>query len=327
VRVLLLVPSAKSLRTGNRVTSARWKAILEGLGHRVAVASSLGRRRPDVLVALHARKSAASIARFARERPEAPLVVALTGTDLYRDLARSAAARRSVALADRLVVLQAEAVRALPASARRKAVVVHQSLRRPSGRARRPDPRSFDVAVLAHLRPVKDPLLAARAARRLPATSRVRVVHAGGALTGAWAARARAEERRTPRYRWLGEVPRARALALLARSRALVLTSRLEGGANAVSEAIVAGVPVLSTRIAGSTGLLGRDYPGLFPVGDAAALARLLRRVEEDPRFLARLRRACARRAPLFSPARERAAWRRLLAGLRRGGRNAARPR
>ena len=66
----------------------------------------------------------------------------------------------------------------------------------------------------------------------------------------------------------------------------------------------------------GNVGLLGGDYPGYFPVGDTEKLARLMRRVECEPAFAARLRRGLRQRAPLFRPAREIAAWRRLLAGL-----------
>jgi glycosyltransferase involved in cell wall biosynthesis len=161
---------------------------------------------------------------------------------------------------------------------------------------------------------VKDPLRAAMASGRLPASSRIRVVHLGAALDPRLARRARVETARNPRYRWLGAKPRHAALRLLARCRLLVLTSRLEGGANAVSEAIVCGVPVISSRIAGSVGLLGESYPGYFPPGDTRALARLLARFESDKRFRAVLTARCRRLRPVFAPARERAAWRTLLA-------------
>ncbi|MFO0981072.1 MAG: glycosyltransferase [Planctomycetota bacterium] len=122
--------------------------------------------------------------------------------------------------------------------------------------------------------------------------------------------------RRNRRYRWLGELPRGRALRLLRASHVLVLSSLLEGGANVISEALAAGTPVLASRIPGSVGLLGADYPGYFPAGDTRALAALLARAERDPRFRARLRAACRRRAPLVAPERERAAWRALLEEL-----------
>lgn len=275
----------------------------------------------ELLLALHARRSHGSIRRFRARHPALPLVVALTGTDVYRDLARSARARLSLRLATRLVVLQPLALRALPASARRRARVIFQSAARPAradagGRRRA---RTFDVCVLAHLRPVKDPLRAALAARLLPAASRLRVLHAGAAHTRAMAERARAEERRNPRYRWLGDLPRPRALALLARCRLLVVPSRLEGGANAVSEALGAGVPVLASRVPGNAGILGRAYPGYFRAGDTRSLARLLGRAEEEPGFLARLRAHVRRLARIVEPRRERAAWAALLSRISRG--------
>lgn len=127
---------------------------------------------------------------------------------------------------------------------------------------------------------------------------------------------AKAEMAANPRYHWLGEVPRWKARQLMARSRLLVLTSQMEGGANVVGEAVAAGVPVLSTAIPGSIGLLGPDYPGYFPVGDAPALAALLRRAETDPTFLRSLERGVRAAAPRFTPKREQAAWRALLREL-----------
>jgi glycosyltransferase involved in cell wall biosynthesis len=99
----------------------------------------------------------------------------------------------------------------------------------------------------------------------------------------------------------------------MARSRLLVITSRSEGGANVLSEAIASGVPVLSSRIPGSTGLLGSDYPGLFAVGDTHGLAALFERAESDAEFRGSLTSWCRRLAPLVEPARERKAWRDLL--------------
>ncbi|HYG67110.1 MAG TPA: selenoneine biosynthesis selenosugar synthase SenB, partial [Anaeromyxobacteraceae bacterium] len=282
--------------------------------HHVVLATSWDGAPCDLLVALHARRSAPSVERFRRLRPEAPLVVGLTGTDLYEDLPASAEARRSLELATRVVVLQPLGIRALPPEVRGKARTILQSARAvpPAKTA----PGAFQACLLAHLRDVKDPLLAAAAVRALPARSRVRLVHLGAALDEAAATAARAELAANPRYAWLGDRPRAEALATLAASRLLLVTSRLEGGANVVSEAIAAGVPVLSTRIDGSLGVLGPEYPGYFPVGDADALAALLLRAEEDPAFLASLRAHVARLRPLVEPAREREAWRELLAEL-----------
>jgi len=302
-------------RKGNRVTAERWAHLLRELGHRVRIENQYRGGDCDLLVALHARRSLPSIERFEAVFPDRPFVLALTGTDLYRDLDTDAAARRVLERAARLVLLQPMGLRELPRRLRARARVILQSAEPPR---RRPRPRedAFEICVLGHLREVKDPFRTAEAVRRLPPQSRVRVLHAGAALSPEMEGRARREEELNPRYRWLGELPRGRALQLLARCRLLVLTSLSEGGANAISEALACGVPVISSRISGSIGLLGTRYPGYFEVGDTEALARLLHRAEVDPRFLARLGESCRLLAAKFEPRREKEAWARLLREL-----------
>src|SRR5262249_17690199 len=172
---------------------------------------------------------------------------------------------------------------------------------------------------LAHLRPVKDPLRTAFAARLVPSSSKIQVVHLGNALDENLAEEALQEMAINPRYRWLGERPQAEALRMLASSQLMALTSRLEGGANAVSEALACSVPVISSRISGSIGLLGEEYPGYFPVGDTQALSDLLRQAETDAGFYEALRSWCERRAALVNPANERRSWQKLLHELGSG--------
>lgn len=315
MRIQLVTPAPPRSRKGNRVTAVRWARLLRQLGHRVDIHRELARGRCDLLVALHARKSFPSVARFRERHPGRPLVVALTGTDLYRDLAQSAEARRAVRWADRLVVLQRDAPAQLEPAARRKARVIYQSAV-PAGARLGRSRRAFDVCVIGHLRPVKDPFLAAAAARRLPASSRLRVLHAGAALTPEMEAAARAEMAANPRYCWLGERPAWQVRRLLKRCHAMVLSSHLEGGANVVSEAVVAGVAVLATRVSGNVGMLGEDYPGYFGVGAVEKLAALLDRCERQPGLLADLTARCKALAPRFEPAAERAAWESLLEEL-----------
>jgi putative glycosyltransferase (TIGR04348 family) len=312
MRILLACPAPPRSRHGNRVTALRWSRILKSLGHRITITQLYTGQPCDLLVALHAHRSHDSVVRFRHLHPHAPLLVALTGTDLYHDIHTSRAAQESLDLADRLIVLQTCARDELPAHLRPKIRVLYQStLPTPGPIMKRSD--VFEVCVLGHLRPVKDPFRAAFALRRLPATSQIRVLHAGKALSADMANRAHALMRRDPRYHWLGEIPRWQARRLLARSRLLVLSSRMEGGANVISEAVVDGVPILASRIPGSMGLLGPRYPGYFPVADADALARLLNRAETDKPFCRRLVQSIHQLQPLFDPARERNDWEKLL--------------
>lgn len=310
--ISIVTPAPRRSRKGNRVTALRWAGILRGLGHRVRIGEEYRGESCELLVALHARRSFPSVKRFHEERPEGSVVVALTGTDLYQDLRGSAEAQGSLALASRLVVLQPLGIEALPAPHRAKARAILQSAGRPRAAAA-PSAGGFPVCVLGHLRPVKDPFRAAEASRLLPEGSRVRVLHVGEALEPEMEERARAEMAENPRYQWLGGRPRREALRLLAGCRLLVLSSLVEGGANVVSEALACGVPVLSSRIAGSIGILGPDYPGYFAVGDTAALAALLDRAESDPAFLGELARRCEAVRPMLAPELERECWARLL--------------
>jgi len=322
VRIAIATPAPPGSRKGNRTTALRWAGLLRALGHHVRIVEAWdeGADEPpaELLVALHARRSSGSVERWRVWRGAAPLVVALAGTDLYEDLPGSPEALRSLALADAVVVLHPRGIAAVPADVRARAVAVIQSATPPRGAPPPPRDDAFEVVSLAHLRPVKDPFLLPRALRLLPPGSRVRAVHHGAALDAEAEARARAEASENPRWIWLGDRPREEAKRRLAASRLFVLTSRLEGAANAVSEAIACGAPVLSTDVDGSVGVLGEDHPGLFPVGDAAALAALLSRAEQEPPFLQALRARSIALQPLVDPAREREAWRRLLARLPR---------
>ena len=316
MRVILVTPAPPRSRAGNRTTAARWAGILRDLGHRVTVTVDYRGEPCDLMVALHAWRSADAVAAFAERWPGRPLIIALTGTDLYKFIrSHPAPSLRSIALADRLVTLHALAYREIPPEHHARVRVIYQSAR-PLPRRLPPRARRFEVVVAGHLREEKDPLRAAYAVRDVPAASRLFVAHYGGAHGPDWAEAARAEMATNPRYRWLGEVPYWRVRQAYARARLMVVSSRMEGGANVVSEAVVAGLPIVGSDIPGNVGLLGEDYPGYYPVEDSAALRALLLRCESDPDFYRSLETACAERAPLFTPAREREAWQALLREL-----------
>lgn len=318
MQIHIVTPAPPGSLHGNRLTALRWQRQLRSLGQRATVGEAWSGEDAQLLVALHAMRSHDAIAAFRRAHPQRPVVLLMTGTDLYRDLpaggAPAARALASMEAADRLVLLQDEAIRQLPRALQAKAVTIHQSV--PPLR-RQPTPlRSFLVSVIGHLRDEKDPLCIVRALQLLPQAGRLRVVHLGKALDERYRAEAEAAMQHDPRYRWLGERPHRDAMRWLARSHLMVISSRMEGGAHVVSEAIAAGVPVLASDIPGNRGLLGAGYPGLFPVGDEAALAALLQRASESPPFIARLTQAVLARGPLVSPATERESIGRLLTSL-----------
>lgn len=264
-----------------------------------------------MMIALHARRSAQSIARFAEVYPQRPLVLVLTGTDLYRDIRIDPQAQRSLALATRIVVLQSEGIGELEESLAAKATVIYQSARSllPGRRSK----RHFDLVLVGHQRPEKDPLTALRALRLVPDDIPVRLFHVGAALDSELAAEVARLGAGDGRYHWLGALSQAETRQRIKRSHLLLLPSRMEGGANVLIEAVTSGVPVLGSDISGNRGMLGADYPGWFPVSDAARLADLIVRAARDTRYYSALSARCAERSTLFSPAGECAAVCRLL--------------
>lgn len=312
MRIVIVTPAPPGSRHGNRNTALRWARHLRALGHRVVIALAWDGGDCDVLIALHARRSHASVKAFKQAHPQRPLVLVLTGTDLYRDIRNDAGAKQSLKLADRMVVLQPQGLEELTAAQRTKTRVIFQSVH---AMQRQAPPRSYClITVIGHLREEKDPFRAALALARLPANTNIRVVHLGAAMSPEYAREARALGRYEPRYRWLGELDHAGAMRWLARSHAMVISSLMEGGAHVVSEAIAMGVPVLASNVSGNIGLLGKAYPAYYPVGDDKALAALLARAAADPAWLAQMAKKIAARSKQGDPARERAALARLLA-------------
>ncbi len=311
MNINVITPAGPKLRNGNRATAVRWAHFLRQSGHEVLLEESWSGNEPDVMIALHARRSHPSIKRYTATHPGRPLIVALTGTDLYRDIRFDEAAKESLELATALIVLQEKGLEELEPRHQSKTRVIYQS-----AEPMRPLPPAegyFDVCVIGHLRDEKDPFRTALAAQLLPPTSRIRVTHTGRPHNEKFAEEARLHTLEDHRYRWLGETPWREARRLLARSHLLAQTSVMEGGANVVSEALASGVPVVASDIPGNVGMLGEDYPGYYPVGDEEALARLLHRAETDEEFYATLQARCEARKYLVLPEREKAALGRLV--------------
>ncbi len=264
------------------------------------------------MIALHARKSADSVAAWRGAHPGRPLVLVLTGTDLYGDIARDPMAQRSLVLADRLVVLNELGTSQLPADQRGKASICLQSS--PARRTLVKPTRHLRALMVGHLREEKSPATYFDAVRQLAHRSDILFDHIGGALDPELARQAQELALQCPGYRWLGDLPHAQTRERIQAAHVLVHASQVEGGAQAVIEAITSGTPVLASRIDGNVGLLGAGYPGCFEWGNAAELAALLQRARDDANLLPELQARCARRAPLFHPDRERNALLTLLA-------------
>ncbi len=319
-RVVIVSPALADANNGNWQTARRWQHLLAS--HTVRIV----RQWPDadaqdtqdeVMLALHARRSAPSVQAWHAQHGQRGLGLALTGTDLYRDIAHDPQAQRSLDLAKSLVVLQGLGAKALPPQHQSKARVIYQST---GTRQTLPKTtRHLRVVMVGHLREEKDPLTLMAAARLLPPDSGILIDHIGAPLESALGEAAQATQAQCPNYRWLGALSHRQTLQHIQRAHLLVHTSRLEGGAHVLMEAMRSGTPVLASSIDGNLGLLGADYTGLFEAGDAQGLVDLLLRCrtgQNQNKLMAHLGHQCALRAPLFEPQAERAALHRWVQDL-----------
>ncbi|MDY7575553.1 selenoneine biosynthesis selenosugar synthase SenB [Actimicrobium sp. CCI2.3] len=308
--VLIISPALAKANNGNWQTAARWSRFLRDRHTVICAASDSGLSatlQPDVLIALHARRSAEALLEFEHRCPS---ILVLTGTDLYRDIRTDPVAQHSLVIATRLVVLQAAGLDELPVPLLEKTRVIHQSAR--TLKAIKRHRAALKVIMIGHLRAEKDPATFLRACMDLEHED-IDFLHVGGALDASMEMLARSTAERQPRYRWIGNQPHAATRQRLKNSDLMVISSIMEGGANVIIEAITSGVAVIASDISGNRGLLGDDYAGYFPVGDATALSALMRRCASDPLFLAHLQAQCNLRRPLFAPERECAAVRQLV--------------
>lgn len=312
----LVTPAFASANNGNWQTASRWARMLAA-DYRVRLVARWDGQPDDAMIALHARRSAESIAQWSRQIVRRPLVVALTGTDLYRDILGDAAAQRSLELADRLVVLHEGAPQDVPAAYRAKTVVCFQSCT--AWQTLEKTSRRLRALMVGHLREEKDPQTFFAAARALAGRPDIVLDHIGAALDESLGAQAIALARSQRTYRWVGSRSHRDTRAGIQRAHVLVHCSRMEGGAHVVMEAVRSGTPVIASRIPGNVGMLGHGYRGYFEPGDAAGLASLLMRARDDAAMLRGLAAQCARRAPLFEPAHERSTLRQLMRNLLTG--------
>ena len=303
--ICIISPALAAANNGNWQTAKRWQQMLFKEYH-VEIMLQWDGKPYDVMLALHARRSADSIAQWAAKFPDKLLVLALTGTDLYRDIAVDPLAQRSLKLAQRLIVLQEMGPKSLPAEFQSKCQVIFQST--PRRLPVQKTTQKLRALMVGHLRSEKSPETYFAAARSLAHRSDIVLDHIGAPLDADLGKQARQLSAEVSTYRYLGEQTHAQTRARIARAHVLVHPSRMEGGAHVVMEAVMSGTPVLASRIDGNVGMLGADYDGYFPLGDAQSLAKMLLRCKNEPLFLDHLNKQCALRGPLFEPQAEQAA-------------------
>ena len=291
----------------------RWAGLLRQLGHLVTIASEWRDQAADVLITVHAVKSASSVLAASCDRPDIRIVTLLAGTDIYPNFEPSETTTAALARADALIALQPRARDLLPKKLREKSYTIVQSATAVAA----PKHQTFTASVIAHLRPIKQPHIAIQAAAMLAPEIDIQLILAGSQLDDGYGQLIKDSVANTKRTNWVGALPRRETKVLLASSHACILPSQVEGGANVISEAIAAGTPILCSAISGNLGLLGDDWPGMFPMGDAAALARLLERMVTENSFFDELCQRTQQLQAMVDPELERQSWAEILQGLR----------
>ncbi len=318
--VVIVSPALADANNGNWQTAQRWQKMLSVYFHCRIVPSWPDKfaNQDEVMLALHARKSASSIAAWHAAKGASKLAVVLTGTDLYRDIETDAAAQASLAMAGQLIVLQELGPSHLHTHLQTKARVIFQSTT-PLPTLAKPE-EHLRVVMVGHLRSEKSSETLFETAKLLQQSDKIFIDHIGDGLDLQLAQQAQTTASQNPHYRWLGGLPHTATRRTVQRAHVLVHTSRMEGGAHVIMEAACSGTPVLASRIDGNVGMLGPDYEGYFDWGNPAQLVQLLRecrRTQVDANgLLAKLEAQIALRAPLFAPELEAASLHALVTQL-----------
>jgi glycosyltransferase involved in cell wall biosynthesis len=260
--ICLWTPAPAGSRRGNRITSLRWTRLLRSRGVRVKHTNQARPVEGKILLALHAVKARDVLLQWTR----GPRVAVLTGTDLNGE--QQKLALDTLQHVDAIVALQPLDRQRLPPALHRKTRVILPSVSLPKNLVWNPGQVRVACSV-GHLREVKQPLCLPQALDFAPNWSGL---HIGGELEPGWGARLR----RYKRFRWAGEMTHFQTLRTLSQCRCFVIASESEGCSNALCEALALGMPVLASDIPGNRGLLGAEFRGYFPVGDARALGGLL---------------------------------------------------
>lgn len=323
MQIAIFSKLTRNSRSGNWVTASRWQALLSSAKHQVSILhdeKEIETCSADLLIGLHARRSGRALKIFRQINPQGATMVALTGTDIYRDLSptrkrKSATAIRSLNECDQIILLQPLMAKRLGAAWRAKSSVVLMDASKVKAPAKRKVGPILKGCVVGHLRYEKDPLRTAMAVRKLPRDVSIEVTHAGRALSDSLQRRAQREFKQNANWNWLGSIKYAKVQQLMRKSDVLVNSSRSEGAPNVLFEAISWRLPIIASKIDGHVGVLGSGYRGYFKVGDTAGLQKLLVRCATDAKFYQQLVDSIGMLAKKYRPGNELKA---LLAAIAR---------
>ncbi|MBU3635326.1 TIGR04348 family glycosyltransferase [Polynucleobacter sp. es-GGE-1] len=314
LRIEIVTPAPPGTLHGNRITALRWHQFLMRLNYQSTITEQWSGKSCDLLIALHGLRSYDSIKAFKKTHPDHPVVLIMTGTDIYRDLKNSKKVVQSMEMTDAIVVLQPDAIDSLPKQFHPKVRVIYQSVKGIT--KKEPPKRHFLASIIGHLRSEKDPFCAAQSLKLLPPDSKIRLMQLGQAMSPDFKKEAISLDKNIERYQWLGQLSHSKTLQWLSRSHVMIISSVMEGGAHVVSEAIAIGIPVIASDIPGNRGLLGNYYPAYYPVGDQVALSKLLTKAETNSVFYQKLCKAIARRQKITKPELEQESIQKLIKSL-----------
>ena len=206
-------------------------------------------------------------------------------------------------MADHLVLLHEGSLVAVPQIFHSKCTVIYPSVSLPEGVNYTPEEKGFAVLMAGNMRKEKNPELAMAASAMISPSIGFHVY-------------GESSESGSGRVIEHGVVSHDEIITAMSKAQLLLNTSHQEGGSNSICEAISMGLPVIASDIPGNSGMLGDDYAGLFPPNDLEALVLILGKAATEQEFYAQLKKQISDRAPLFSFAREAAAWRSLLESI-----------
>ncbi len=285
-------PSRDSAVTGNYVTSKRYAYHLQNLGYRVFVYNGFEEKvnveGVRCAFVLHAEKGSHVIKELAAKN--VPVVLVLTGTDLYRDIISTKNSKkercfRSIQLASAIVVLHENAVSDLlkvVSFPRERIFVVLQSVVDFKKRTFLFKKKNhYKILLLSNIRKEKGIIVAISGflefQKNIDARTKFTLDHIGGVLDQGYFKKITNLLEGVKSVSFLGSIEKDKLQTMLASYDLLLHSSFIEGGSLVIQEAQNAGLPIIASDISCHAALLGSAYVGLHSVGSAKDVSEKLK--------------------------------------------------